>query len=264
MSNNRSLNGRTVLFASSAPHEVAAQLEAAGARVVSWPQLDIRDPETYTTLDEAIENLFGYDWLIFRNLNSITFFLSRLQKLRHDISELDSLRVCAVGQDALQQLEESRVHVDVIPDRSSTPAVLEAIETYAGGRPAISGLNFLVPTAGPSCTSLQAVLEDAGARADFVTAYRTCATDDLSRISALLTGGAFDCVVFTNASEVNELAQLFDANGLGELLREVAVACVDQETAQYAEKWGLAVDIIPTAVEASGLARAISFYFSTD
>jgi uroporphyrinogen III methyltransferase/synthase len=261
VSNNRSLNGRTVLIASSAPHEVTGQLEAAGARVVSWPRLDLRAPETYTTLDEAIENLFGYDWLIFRNVNSITFFLSRLQKLRHEISELDSLRVCALGQDALQQLEESRVHVDVIPDRSSTSAVFEAIETYAGGRPAFSGLNFLVPTAGPSCTSLQAVLEDAGARADFVTAYRTCATDDLSRISALLTGGAFDCVAFTNASEVLELAQLFDANELGELLKEVAVACVDQETAQYAEKLGLAVNIIPTAVEAPGLAQAIAFYF---
>lgn len=264
MSKNRPLTGRTVLIASAASDVVTAELEAAGARVVSWPKLDIGAPETYTSLDDAIESLFGYDWLIFRNVDSVTFFLSRLQRLGHLINELDSLRVCALGQDALRQLEESHVHVDVIPDHSSTQAVFEAIETYAGGRAAISGLNFLVPTAGPSCKSLQAVFEDAGARADLVTAYRTGSTNDLSRISALLTGGAFDCVAFTNASEVLELARLFDANELGELLHQVAVACVDQETARYAAKLGLAVNITATAVEAPGLAQAIAFYFTAD
>ena len=261
MSNNHPLIDRTVLVASSAPREIIAGLEIVGASVLSLPKLDVRVPETYAALDEAIENLFGYDWLIFRNVDSVTFFLSRLRKLGHLISELDSLRVCALGQDALQQLEDSRVHVDVIPDHSSTQAVFEAIETYAGGRAAISGLNCLVPTAGPSCKSLQAVLEDAGARADLVTAYRTCSTNDLSRISALLTGGAVDCVAFANASEVLELAQIFDVNELGELLKEVAVACGDQETAGYAAKLGLAVNITPTAVEAPGLAQAIAFYF---
>lgn len=229
--------------------------------MLAWPKLDIGAPETYTSLDEAIESLFGYDWLIFRNVNAVTFFLTRLQNLGHEIGELDSLRVCALGQDALQQLEESHVHVDVFAEHSSTQAVFEAIETYAGGRAAVSGLNCLVPTAGPSGKSLQAVLEDAGARADLVTAYRTCSTNDLSRINALLAGGAFDCVAFTNAAEVFELAQLFDANELGYLLKEVAVACVDHETARYAAKLGLAVNITPTAVEAPGMAQAIAFYF---
>ncbi len=261
MSNNRPLAGRTVLIASPAGQELGAELEIVGARVVNWPQLDIHAPETYTALDEALENLFGYDWLIFRNVNAVTFFLSRFQKLGHEISELDSLRVCALGPEALQQLEESRVHVDVIPDHFSTQTVFEAIETYAGGRAAIHGLNFLVPCAGPSRTSLQNALEDAGARADLATTYLTCSTNDLYRISALLRGGAFDCITFTSPSEVLEFAQLFDANELGELLKEIAVACIDRKTAQCAAKFGLAVNITPSAVGATALAQTIASYF---
>ncbi|MDX6501106.1 MAG: uroporphyrinogen methyltransferase / synthase [Blastocatellia bacterium] len=261
MSNNRPLTGRTVLIGSLAQQELIAELEIAGARVLSWPKLDLRAPESYGALDEALENLFGYDWLIFRNENAVTFFLSRFQKLGHEISELDSVRVCALGQEALQQLEQWRVHVDIVPDHSSTQHVFEAIETYAGGRAAIHGLNFLVPSAGPSRTSLQKALEDAGARADLASSYLTCSTNELYRISALLTGGAFDCVTFTSASEVLEFAQLFDVNDLGELLREVAVVCIDQETAQCAAKFGLAVNITPNAVGALGLAQAVASYF---
>src|SRR5882762_3683854 len=77
VSNHQPLTGRTILIASSAPQELRAELEVVGARLISWPKLDISPPETYASLDEAIENLFGYDWLIFRNVNAVTFFLGR-------------------------------------------------------------------------------------------------------------------------------------------------------------------------------------------
>jgi len=93
MSSSHVLAGRTVLIASSAPQSLTAELEGVGARVLSWPRLDIHAPETFAALDEAIENLFGYDWLIFRNLSAVTFFLARFQGLGHQISDLDSVRV---------------------------------------------------------------------------------------------------------------------------------------------------------------------------
>jgi uroporphyrinogen III methyltransferase/synthase len=261
MSSNRLLNGRTVLIASSAPQSLTAELAGVGARVLRWPSLDIRALETYTALDEAIENLFGYDWLIFRNVNAVALFLDRFQELRHEISELDSVRVCALGQEVLQRLEESHVHVDVIPDRLSTQSILEALEIYVGGREALRGLNFLVPSAPASHTYLQKALEDAGARADLVTAYRTCSTNDSYRINALIRGGAFDCVTFTSAAEVLELAQLFDVSELGELLKEVAVVCTGQETAQCAAGFGLATNITVNTVEGPALADAIASCF---
>jgi uroporphyrinogen-III synthase len=264
MSSNLPLTDRTFLIAPAAARELTTALERQGARVLSWPSLDIRAPETYAALDEAIENLFGYDWLIFRNVNAVAFFLARFQKLGHEISELDAVRVCALGQEVLQLLEESRVHIDVIPDHLSTQPIFDAIEIYVGGREALQGLNFLVPSGGVSPTDPQKALEDAGARADLVTTYRTCSTNDSYRINALLRGGAFDCVTFTSASEVLELAQLFDVSELGELLKEVMVACADQETAQRAAGFGLAANITVNAVEGLALANAIASYFSAD
>ena len=177
------------------------------------------EPESHEALDEAIENLFGYDWLIFRNVNAVNFFLRRFQTLGHEISELDSVRVCGVGEAVVHRLEESPVHVDVIPDHLSFPAIYDAIETFVGGCQALPGLNFLVPTAGTSVSYLQQLVEDAGGRVDLVKTYRTCLTNDSSRINALLMGGGIDCVAFTNLAELHEFAEVFDTDDLRPAVR---------------------------------------------
>jgi uroporphyrinogen III methyltransferase/synthase len=227
--------------------------------VLIWPKLDICAPDNFAAIDDAIENLFGYDWLCFQNINAVNFFLRRFQTLEHEISELDALRVCAVGQETVRTLEESHVHIDVIPDRFSTRAIVEAIDAYVGGREALRGLNFLIPGARTYRSGLQESLEDAGARADSVITYRTSSTNDPQRINALVTGGAIDCIAFTDASEVRALAELYDTNGLGRLLAGVLVACIDQVTAQGAAALGLSASIIPG--HRAGLAQAIALYF---
>src|SRR5882672_2451823 len=188
---NQILPGRTVLVSpNEAQGELATQLTGHGARVLTWPILDVGEAEHPQALDEAIENLFGYDWMIFHTVNAIDFFLRRFQALGHEISDLDGLRVCGVGEATVHRLEESQVHIDVIADRLSTQAIFEAIETYVGGRDALRGLNVLVPTAGSSRGYLQEALEEFGARIDLVVAYRTSPARDtgLVRINALLAG----------------------------------------------------------------------------
>src|SRR5229473_6816487 len=132
---NESLSGRTILVA---PDDInlrlTPELTRHGARVIAWPKVEIIDPESFADLDEAIQNLFGYDWLIFANPHAARFFLRRLQNLKHEISMLDALRVCALNDATRQQLEESHVHVDLVPEKAVTESAMAALETYIGGR----------------------------------------------------------------------------------------------------------------------------------
>src|SRR6059058_1418496 len=95
---NQSLANRTILVAPSEDHELAAEVTRHGARVITWPKVEIIDPESFADLDEATQNLFGYDWLIFANTNAARFFLRRFQHLGHEIRELDAVRVCALDE----------------------------------------------------------------------------------------------------------------------------------------------------------------------
>lgn len=259
------LAGRTILVSPDARHaKLATELERHGARVLTWPRLDMSHVESNAALDEAMENLFGYDWLIFRNIYAVDFFLRRLRELGRDVGELDSLRVCAIGEAIKVRLEEFLVHVDVIPDRLSSAAALSAIESYAGGRNSFRGQNFLIPRAAIGRDSLTQTLEDAGARVDEVTSYRTCSADnpDLAQIKGLLTGGGIDCIAFAASSEIRDFAAVFDANDLALLLTGVIVACVDESTTQTAADFGLRLEVTSGESTSPALAHAIAFHFS--
>src|SRR5918998_2736516 len=132
----RPLEGRTVVVTRALKQaaEFAAELEAFGARVVACPTIEIVEPESYAELDEAIENLFGYDWLVFTSANGVEFFLRRLAAAGRDVNELDELRVCAVGAATAERLTEAHVHVDVVPELAQAEGVFEALAEYAGGR----------------------------------------------------------------------------------------------------------------------------------
>ena len=258
-----SLAGRTVLVSPDARHaELATELGRHGARVLTWPKLDIGHLKYYAALDEAIENLFGYDWLIFRNIHAVDFFLRHFLQLGRDISELDSLRVCAIGESTKARLEESQVHVDVIPDRLSSAAALSAIERYVGGRDSLGGLNFLIPRAAIASDSLTRSLEEPGARVDEVTTYRTCSLDDpnLAQIKGLLAGGGIDCITFAASSEVRDFAAVFDTNELAPLLKDIVVACADEGTRQTTVDFGLDVNVTLNASADPARARAITTY----
>src|SRR2546421_8029015 len=130
------LAGRTIVItrARAQAAEFASKLERLGARVVNCPTIEIVEPESYALLDQAIENLYGYDWLIFTSVNGVDFFMRRLEKLGRDVSELDELRVCAIGEATAVRLREARVHVDVVPEKFKAEGAYAAIENYVGGR----------------------------------------------------------------------------------------------------------------------------------
>jgi uroporphyrinogen III methyltransferase / synthase len=262
---NQPLANRTILVAPSGDQELATELARHGARVIAWPKVEIIDPESFAALDEAIQNLFGYDWLIFANTNAAGVFLRRLQNLGHEISELDALRVCALDDATRQQLEESHVHLDLVPERPATDGVLAALETYNGGRDSLRGLNFLLPRAAISRDQIRRALEDAGARVDLVAAYRTASNNsELVQLSVLLDGGGIDCIVFTSPASVWAFSNLLDTNDLSLPLKEVPVVCGDQATADAATEFGLRAGITPAESTNPELARAIASCLSTN
>jgi uroporphyrinogen III methyltransferase/synthase len=258
------LSQLAILVAFDTSPEHRKQLEQAGARVIDCPQINVEAPEDCAALDEAIANLYGYDWLIFVKSHSAAFFLERFQKLGHETSELDSLRVCALGESTVELLEQSSVHIDVIPQRFEPEAVVAALVNYAGGANSLQGLNFLLPQATIGRDYLKDDLANAGARADVVAAYRTTAAGDarLTRQQTLILNGGIDCVIFRNPADANDFASLFDVNDLSRLLRNVAVACLDDETREAVRAMGAPIVFKSENASFQGIIPAIASRFS--
>lgn len=264
VSSDLPLAGRTVVITRAkdqAPDFVDA-LEKYGAEVILCPTIEIRALESYEPLDEAIDHLYGYDWVIFTSVNGVEYFFDRLQKRGHKRDGLDDLRVCAIGEATAERLRALQVHVDVVPSKFKAEGVFAALQDFIGGGAALQGLNFLIPRASVARDYLPSALQQAGARVDVVPAYLIVLPDSLDkgRIAAMLSGSA-DCIAFTSSSTVRNLGQLFDTQDLSLVLQGVVIACIGDVTAQTAVEYGLSVEIQPSEFTIPALASAIAEYF---
>jgi len=261
---SKPLGRRTVVVtrAASQAAEFVTELENYGAKVIICPTIEIAEPESYERLDEAIDHLYGYDWLIFTSANAIDYFLRRLETRGVKIEALDQIRVCAIGQASADKLRDARVHVDVVPSQAKAEGVFSALSEFASGSEHLRGLNILIPRAAVGRDYLPKALEEAGARVDVVTAYRTVVPENLDRgrLSAMLAGSG-DCIAFTSSSTVKNLALLFDTHDLSKILSGITVACIGDITAATAAEYGLRVDIQPVRSTVKDLAKAIADYY---
>lgn len=255
------LRGRTVFLAGSRTQlkDYVTELEKTGARVLICPDVETTDPESHERLDEALEHLYGYDWLLFTSEAGVLHFLGRLQGKGLEASALDDLRVCAIGEAAQRLLRDTRVHVDIAPPAPDTTAVFSELERFVGGLGELRGLNFLSPRSTTAGDSLTRALRDAGARIDTVPAYRvrSTAARDLGRTAAMLSGAA-DCVVLLNPAAVSNLAVLFDAHDLGEPLGEITVVAATDLAAKAADEHGLQPDCVAVNSDAVALAQSVA------
>jgi len=252
-----SLAGLTILLAGgNQKHaEISDELRRLDARLITLPVIE--EESHSAAFDEAIANLYGYDWIIFKSVPAAEHFLRRLGQLGHETSDLDALRVCALGKATLAELERACVHVDLCTDFASKE-IIKAFEAYLGGRDFLRGLNFLVPKAMTAQDSFSAALADAGARVDPVAAYDGGnGRDELARLGALLAGGGIDALIFSDVREVHSFIDLYDAQDLPRLLAGTAVFCLGESVAAAAAESGLNVALIPSARPVSALLRAL-------
>ncbi|MGI8916993.1 MAG: uroporphyrinogen-III synthase [Pyrinomonadaceae bacterium] len=258
----RLLAGRTVVIID--PEELRpgyAELEAYGAHIISCPKIEIAELQSYEQLDDAIDHLYGYDWLLFTSVSGVEAFLRRLRQKGLDASALDELRVCAAGDATEKRLLQEHVHVDVAsPAPSQT--LFAALESFLGGQAGFSGLNFLSPRASVAPDSLARALNDVGARVDVIHAYRIQSSPEMDpgRTAAMFSAAA-DCIVLTSPAAVAQLARLFDAHDLAAALGKVSVICLDEATAAAAMEQSLNVKVLPAPATVAMLTEAIAEEF---
>jgi uroporphyrinogen III methyltransferase/synthase len=237
---------------------MAAILEAAGARIIYCPTIEVVAPDSWSGLDEAIRRIGTYDWIVFTSANGVRFFLQRLGESGLDVSIARSLSCCAIGPATAAALQSSGVRVDVIATDSRAEGVLQAIIEQAGRSDRIKGLRFIIPRAQVAREVLPDELRKLGAIVDTVDAYRTIKPDlDAQSIKGMLEQHQIDAVTFTSPSTVEHFADMVGGGDIVRLLSGVLVACIGPVTAAAARRQGLELIIQPESHNGGALARAI-------
>ncbi|MCD8175023.1 MAG: uroporphyrinogen-III C-methyltransferase [Phascolarctobacterium sp.] len=249
----RPLFGKTIVVTRARDQSgtLTEKLEDLGAHVIEIPAIKIVPPESYDPLDNAINNLKSYKWLIFTSANGVKHFFSRLYDAGLDSRAL-KIKAAAIGAGTARALKQRGIIADIVPKIYKAEELAEALAPYIK-----KGDKILLPRILEAREVLPDTLRSLGAEVDVVPAYRTV-SDSMwkENLIKLLEAKKIDMVTFTSSSTVTNLLNAIDDKK--ELLKDVKIAVIGPVTAATCRKLELTPAVMAEDYTIDGLVAAIN------
>ena len=261
------LAGKTILVtrAANQASEFSELLQQQGAEVLEMPTIEIVPPSSWQALDEAIEHLATFDWLLLTSANAVNYFCQRLLESGQDLRSLATLKIAVVGTKTALSLETWGIKADFIPPEFIADALLANFPV------ALKNLKILFPrveTGGREI--LVREMTKAGAIVQEVAAYESlCPTQIPPPIYLALTTDQIDIITFTSSKTVEYFWQILQRGGvisnmigkvefsINNFLEKVLIAAIGPQTAKSCKSILGRVDIEAQEYTLEGLAKAI-------
>jgi uroporphyrinogen III methyltransferase/synthase len=259
MMNQKPLIGKRILITRARDQSggFAARLKKLGAEVIEFPTIEIVPPKSWEKLDQAIEHLKSYDWIIFTSANGVYFFWERLKEKRKHLPLFASLKVAAIGPATAKQLEEMGVRVSYTPKEFIAEGILRGFQKME-----LKGKRILLARAKKARDILPKGLKKMGAKVDVVETYRTLKPKGgTKKLKEIFLKKKIDVITFTSSSTVNHFFELLKKENMKTLLKGITIASIGPVTTQTAKKSGMRVRIQPEQYTIPGLTQAIVKYF---
>jgi uroporphyrinogen III methyltransferase/synthase len=240
--------------------ELVAQLEEAGAECLEYSTINIGPLESYALLDEELERINEYHWLVFTSLNGVRYFFERLFAKGMDARNLKGPSIAVVGRSTANLLRQYGVRADLVPQQFTAEGLAEALlNTGVGGR------NILIARAKAGREILPETLRGAGGQVMIVPVYQNVPPPGArDALLADLAAGRIDAITFTSSSTVKNFLDLAGAASheeLAKLLHGVGIAAIGPITGKTVSDYGLAVDIQPEQYTIEAMVAAMVAYY---
>ena len=247
-----------------APHQASALssgLRALGAKVLEIPFIEIRKPRSYNPLDEALNNIRDYDWLILTSVNGVEAVWQRLKTLHIDKKTLQQLKVAAIGPATRTAIEKQGMTVAVMPRRYVAESVVESLHDR------VEGKRVLLARARVARDVIPEELRKVCADVHVVEAYETVIPQSSrASIRKLLEDARRrpNLITFTSSSSVRNFVELMGKKcGRGRPhhtgpFAGIQLASIGPVTSSTRRELGLRVDIEAKEYTIPGLIKAIA------
>ncbi|MDO4178079.1 MAG: uroporphyrinogen-III C-methyltransferase [Phascolarctobacterium sp.] len=254
---NKPLFGKTVIVtrARAQASDLTAKLEAEGAKVVEVPAIKIVPPSDYGPIDEAVQNISDYKWLVLTSANGVEYFFARMETFGKDSRALANVKIAAIGSATAQALKAYGIKADLVPSAYKAEELAEALASQVS-----IGDKLLLARAKVAREVLPEKLRVLGCEVNVVTAYETVADcENKDELVELLASGEASIITFTSSSTVTNLLEALGEDK--ELLNKVALACIGPVTEATLNKAGFKASINAEQYTIEGLVKAIKGYY---
>ena len=199
------LKGRRIAVTRAEQQLGAARrlFEQAGAQVFDLPALVIGPPDHWGPLDDALDELEDFHWLIVSSANGVEAVQARLKRRGRSLARRPaSLKIAAVGRKTAAELEALGAPADFVPPAFVADSLIEHFPVSGWG------LRLLLPRVQSGGRTLLAeAFAEAGARVVEVAAYESrCPTSLPAATLAALEARGLDAITFSSGKTVQHTA----------------------------------------------------------
>lgn len=231
--------------------DLADKLEGLGFEPLPVDTIEFLAPADWSSVDENLERLTEYDWLLINSATGAEFFARRMRELSLPLPWEGKPRVAAVGEKTRAALEREGITVSFVPSEYLNRALAEEL-------PRGLGREVLVLRADVASPELITVLDRAGFRVRDIALYVTSRshTADLQAVSAVEDAHA---VLFASPSAVAALVE--SLGGSSEPLsraRTLLAVCIGPATAAAARDHGFQRTLTSATHTTEGLVSCLA------
>lgn len=256
------LAGKTVVVTRPAGREsrLATLLEERGATVLSLPLISIRPLPVAGDLQEILEGVMHYDWIVFTSGHGVDLFFDAVLKRHGDIRAIGFARIACIGEATAALVRQRGIRVELIPEQAVAESLGEALVKSGG----LDSAKVLLVEGSRNRPVLAGMLEQVGhAIVDRGVFYETQMHDlnGIPSVEQYRRGGA-DAVVFTSASGVENFAAQSAALSLSAQARQPLFFSIGPITSAAVQQHGMTVAGESAEASMEQLVEMLESYFS--
>ncbi|MFZ3129508.1 MAG: uroporphyrinogen-III C-methyltransferase [Desulfosporosinus sp.] len=231
--------------------ELSQAIEALGGEAWEFPTIEIAPPTDSAYLMKAINNLPGFQWLIFTSVNGVEAFFTELKNQERDVRDLVGAEIVAIGPATRAALEKRGLHIGYMPEEYRAEKIVEGLANRV-----VSGQRVLLARAEEARNILPESLKAMGVEVWDVPVYKTV-TGGANRgeLQHMLRAKEIHAVTFTSSSTVRNFVTLLDGNV--SLLEDVLLYSIGPITSATARELGLKIFKEAAQYTISGLVEAL-------
>ncbi len=211
-------------------------VERYGGIPVEIPLIAFRPIEKNHRLQDCLEALDTYDWIIFTSNVTVETFFSFYDR---EVTALPKIAV--IGKKTAEVLREKGIHAAFIPSAYVAEVFVSEFLPVVD-----ADARVLLPKGNLAREYIASSLMDAGAQVDEVVIYETYLPEESrERLAQMLDNNELDILTFTSPSTVDHLMEVVREFGLEEKLEKCIIGCIGPVTEKKLLEYGLPVHASP-------------------
>ncbi|EPZ53586.1 uroporphyrinogen-III synthase HemD family protein [[Clostridium] sordellii ATCC 9714] len=206
-----------------------------GGNPIEIPTIKIEKVENNKELENEINNIKKYNYLILTSQNGVNIFFDKLNEMNLDLRLLANLKICAIGPATAKELKKRGIIADIVPEKFVGEAMYDTLKDMLNNND-----NILIPRGSNARDFLVDKLSEI-CNVKEVYTYNTIIEDKYKdEIIGLLNDETIDYITFTSSSTVSNFIDIIGRENIDKL-KSTKVISIGPITSNTAKNLGLEV-----------------------